>query len=154
MYSQTSRRTIRAPRPAVFAALLDPAAIEVWRVPDNMTARVEELEAKVGGRFRVTLTYLDDESGKTGEHTDTYGGRFAEIVEDERVVEVIEFESEDAALAGEMTMTTTLRDVPDGTEVELRHDGIPDAVPPDQNETGTRMSLTKLASYVERGSAG
>jgi hypothetical protein len=70
------------------------------------------------------------------------------------VVEVIEFDSPDADLAGEMTMTTTLRDVPEGTEVELTHDGIPDAVPPEENATGTRMSLAKLSAYVERNAAG
>jgi uncharacterized protein YndB with AHSA1/START domain len=150
VYSQTATVTVRADRAAVFAALLDPAAIETWRVPDNMTARVETLEARVGGSFRVTLTYLDDGVGKSGARTDTYHGRFAEITDGERVVEVIEFDSPDAAVAGEMTMTTTLREVPEGTEVELRHDGIPDAVPPDQNKTGTRMSLAKLAAYVEQ----
>jgi hypothetical protein len=53
-----------------------------------------------------------------------------------------------------MTMTTTLRDVPGGTEVELRHDGVPDAVAPADNRTGTRMALAKLAAYVERRAAG
>ena len=48
-----------------------------------------------------------------------------------------------------MTMTFTLRDVEGGTEVELLHEGLPDAVPPEDNETGTRMALTKLAAYVE-----
>ncbi len=138
----------------MFAALLDPEAIETWRVPDDMTARVELLDARVGGRFRVTLTYVTEGVGKSGDGTDSYGGTFAEIVPDERVVEVIEFDSPDPGLVGEMTMTTTLRDVPGGTEVTLRHDGIPDAVPPDQNRTGTRMALAKLAAYVERGAAG
>jgi uncharacterized protein YndB with AHSA1/START domain len=154
VYSQTAHHVVRAPREVVFAALLDPAAIETWRVPDNMTARVEELDARVGGRFRVTLTYLDDGVGKSGAGHDTYGGRFAEIVDGERVVEVIEFESPYPDLAGEMTMTTTLRDVPGGTEVELRHDGVPDAVAPADNRTGTRMALAKLAAYVERRAAG
>jgi activator of Hsp90 ATPase-like protein len=64
------------------------------------------------------------------------------------VVEEIEFEAEDPALRGRMTMTTTLRDADGATEVEIRHDGIPDAVPPEDNETGTRMALDKLARLV------
>lgn len=154
MYSQTARHVVRAPRAEVFSALLDASAIEAWRVPDNMSARVEELEPRAGGRFRVTLTYRDGGVGKSGTDRDTYGGRFAEIVDGERVVEVIEFESSDPTLAGEMTMTTTLRDVPGGTEVELRHDGVPDAVSARDNETGTRMALVKLAAFVESRSAG
>ena len=67
----------------------------------------------------------------------------------EQVVEVIAFETADPDLAGEMTMTFTLRDVEGGTEVELLHEGLPDAVPPEDNATGTRMALAKLAAYVE-----
>src|SRR4051794_36848043 len=150
MYSQTAIQLVRAPRSAVYAAFLDPRAIEAWRVPDDMTATVEELDAREGGRFRVSLTYRDPErAGKTGVGTDTYAGRFARLVADEQVVEVIEFETPDPGLTGEMTMTWTLREVDGGTEVELLHEGLPDAVPPEDNATGTRMALTKLAAHVE-----
>ena len=66
------------------------------------------------------------------------------------MVERIEFETDDPDLAGAMTMTWTL-DARSraATEVELLHEGLPDAVPPEDNATGTRMSLTKLAAYVE-----
>jgi hypothetical protein len=70
-------------------------------------------------------------------------------VPDEQVVEVMSFESADEAFGGEMTMTTNLRDVEGGTEVELVHEGIPDAVRPEDNEAGTRMTLANLAAYVE-----
>jgi uncharacterized protein YndB with AHSA1/START domain len=56
MYAQTASRLVRAPRATVYAALLDPRAIETWRVPDDMTARVAEWEPVEGGRFRVALT--------------------------------------------------------------------------------------------------
>ncbi len=68
---------------------------------------------------------------------------------DEQVVEVLAFESADPALRDTMTMTTTLTDADGGTEVRMLHEGIPDAVPADQNETGTRMALEKLARLVE-----
>lgn len=153
-YTQTAEVIVRAPRATVFVALLDPDAIAAWRTPDNMSAEVLEWEPEVRGRFRVSLTYDGAEAGKTEGGTDTYGGRFVEIVADELVVEVIEFESDDAELAGEMTITTTLRDTDEGTEVELRHDGIPDAVSAEDNAHGTRMSLAKLAAYVEAKPAG
>jgi uncharacterized protein YndB with AHSA1/START domain len=154
VYSQTATQVVHAPRNAVYAALLDAEAVARWRVPDDMTAEVLEWEPRPGGRFRVSLTYAGDQQGKTEGGTDTYSGHFADLVTDERVVEVMEFESTDPDLGGEMTMTTSLREVAVGTEVELRHDGIPDAVAPQDNATGTRMALAKLAAYVEATAAG
>jgi uncharacterized protein YndB with AHSA1/START domain len=150
MYSQTATQLVRAPRSAVYAALLDPRATATWRVPDDMTARVAEWEPVQGGRFRVSLTYrAEDRTGKTEGATDTYSGHFVRLVPDEQVVEQLEFETDDPDLAGAMTMTWTLTEVEGGTEVDLLHEGLPDVVPPEDNATGTRMSLTKLAAYVE-----
>ena len=150
MYDQRASRLVRAPRGAVYAALLDPRAVETWRVPDDMVARIAEWEPTEGGRFRVSLTYrAEDRTGKTEGATDTYAGRFTRLVPDRQVVEEIGFETDDADLATPMTMTWSLRDVDDGTEVDLLHEGLPDAVAPEDNETGTRMALTKLAAYVE-----
>jgi uncharacterized protein YndB with AHSA1/START domain len=102
----------------------------------------------------VSLTYSDPErAGKTDGATDTYAGRFVRLVPDEQVVEELAFETDDPELAGTMTMTWTLRDADveggGGTEVDLLHEGLPDAVPPEDNATGTRMSLANLAAYVE-----
>jgi uncharacterized protein YndB with AHSA1/START domain len=150
MYEQRATQRVRAPRSAVYAALLDPRATEVWRVPDDMTASVREWEPVEGGRFRVSLTYRGEErAGKTEGATDTYSGEFARLVPDEQVVESIEFDTDDPELRGPMTMTWSLQEVDGGTEVDLLHEGIPDVVPPQDNETGTRMSLSKLAAYVE-----
>jgi uncharacterized protein YndB with AHSA1/START domain len=150
MYEQTATTLVRAPRSAVYAALLDPIAVGTWRVPDDMVARIEEWEPVEGGRFRVSLTYrAEDRTGKTEGATDTYSGHFARLVPAEQVVEKLAFDTSDAELADEMTMTFTLRDADGGTEVELHHEGLPDVVPPEDNATGTRMALTKLAAYVE-----
>ena len=146
----TTTGLVRAPRSLVYAALLDPAAVERWRVPDDMTARVHEWEPREGGRFRVSLTYRDgDRAGKADGATDTYAGTFTRLVPDELVVEELEFESDDPDLRGTMTMTWTLREVGGGTELHLLHEGLPDAVRAEDNEEGTRMSLRKLAAYVE-----
>ena len=153
MYSQTATQLVRAPRSAVYAALLDPQAIETWRVPDDMSASVGEWDPREGGRFRVSLTYRGEErTGKTEGATDTYSGEFTRLVPDEQVVEELAFETDDPALQGTMTMSWTLRDVDGGTEVDLLHEGLPDVVPPEDNETGTRMALAKLAAYVEGSS--
>jgi uncharacterized protein YndB with AHSA1/START domain len=152
MYSTRVSRLVRAPRAAIYQALLSADAVARWRVPDDMTSVVHEFDAREGGRFRVSLTYSPDASegvGKSSSHTDTYHGVFVKLVPDEQVVEVSEFESADPALSGEMTMTTTLTDAPGGTEVVIVHEGIPDAVPAADNETGTRMALDSLARLVE-----
>ena len=152
MYSTTASTVVPAAPATVYQALLDPDAVAIWRVPDGMRGTVHELDARVGGRIRMSLTYDDPEAvGKTAGATDTYAGTFIELVEGERVVEEVAFElgdSVDPALAGTITMTTTLREVAGGTEVELRMDGMPDAVPPADNEAGTRMALDKLAQLV------
>jgi uncharacterized protein YndB with AHSA1/START domain len=153
---QRASRLVRATKAAVYAALLDAEAVETWRVPDDMVARVEEWEPVEGGRFRVSLSYRDPgRAGKTSGATDTYAGRFVRLVPGEQVVERLAFETEDPALADEMTMTVTLREVDGGTEVELFHQGLPDAVPAEDNAAGTRMALAKLAALVEgRSGAG
>jgi uncharacterized protein YndB with AHSA1/START domain len=150
MYSTRVSGRVRAPRAAVYQAFVDAEAIAAWRVPDDMSAQVHAFEPREGGAFRVSLTYdAPNRAGKSSGRTDTYHGHFAELVPSERVVEVFEFETDDAALQGVMTMTTTLAEADDGTEVVIAHEGVPDAVPPADNETGMRMALANLAAYVE-----
>ncbi|MFJ3103581.1 SRPBCC family protein [Streptomyces sp. NPDC086835] len=150
MYSTQVSRHVRAPRAAVYRALLDADAVAKWRVPTGMSSRVHEFDAREGGRFRVSLMYdAPAGTGKSAPHTDTYHGRFARLVPDEAVVEVLEFETADPALRWEMTMTTTLTDAAGGTDVVIVHEGIPDIVPAADNETGTRMALDNLARLVE-----
>jgi uncharacterized protein YndB with AHSA1/START domain len=152
VYSTKVAVHIKAPREAVYRALTDAGAIAHWRVPDGMSTHVHEFDAREGGRFRVSLSYADPTTaGKSAGHTDTYHGHFAELVPNERVVEVLEFESDDPALAGTMTMTTTLTAADDGTAVVLLQEGVPDVVPVADNETGFRMALEKLAKLVESG---
>src|SRR6266567_4257938 len=98
-------RHIRAPRAAVYRALLDARAVATWRVPTGMSSVVHEFDAREGGSFRISLTYdAPTGTGKTTAHTDTYHGRFVKVVPNEQVVEVEEFETTDPALRGEMTM--------------------------------------------------
>jgi uncharacterized protein YndB with AHSA1/START domain len=143
---------INAPRAVVYRALLDARTIATWRVPTGMSGHLHEFDAREGGSVRISLTYdVPNGTGKTTAHTDTYHGHFVTLVPDEQVVEVLEFETTDPALRGEMTMTTTLVDADGGTDVLVVHEGIPDGVPATDNETGTRMSLANLAALVEAG---
>lgn len=146
MYSTRISRVVRASAAHVYAALTNADAVARWRVPEGMTSRVHEFDPREGGRFRVSLTYVGEGSaGKSAEHIDTYHGHFARLVPGELVVEVFGFETDEAALAREMTMTTTITPVDEGVRVEILHEGCPAPVPRADNELGTRMALANLA---------
>ncbi|MFE8604245.1 SRPBCC family protein [Archangium violaceum] len=143
-------RHVKAPRARVYRALIDARAVAAWRVPPGMTSHVHVFEPREGGSIRISLTYDEPTAtGKTTAHTDTYHGRFVKLVPDEQVVETIEFETEDPALRGEMTLTISLVDADGGSDVIAVHDGVPSGVSPADNETGWRLSLERLAALVE-----
>lgn len=144
-------QVIKAPRDAIYRACLDPASLVLWRVPDSMVARVHAFDAREGGRFRMSLTYQDpaqSPGGKTSGDTDTFQGRFTELVPDEKIVEVVQFESQDPRFAGEMTLTTSFTDTDEGTEVTVLCEDIPAGIRPEDNEAGTQQALRKLAALV------
>ena len=145
------QRIIHAPPERVYAALVDPAAVARWRVPAAMSSEVHEFDAREGGAVRVSLTY--DAPGRTGKsagRTDTYHGRFVRLVPNELFVEVDEFETDDPALRGEMTLSIRLAPAPGGaTELRATHEGVPEAVPAADNEAGWREALARLAALVE-----
>src|SRR6266545_3554754 len=123
MSSTRISRHVNAPRAIVYRALLDARAVATWMVP----------------------------TGKTTAHTDTFHGRFVKLVQNEQVVEVVEFETTDPAMRGEMTITYSLVDTDGGTDIYAVHDGLPLGLSPVDNETGWQMSLAKLAALVEAG---
>jgi uncharacterized protein YndB with AHSA1/START domain len=140
---------VNAPRPTVYRALVDARAVAIWMVPNGMTSHVHAFEAREGGLFRISLTYdTPNGTGKTTAHTDTYHGRFVKLVPNELVLEVMEFETADPQMLGEMTVTFTLLDAGVGTDVLGVHDNLPPGVSPIDNEKGWRMALEKLARLV------
>jgi uncharacterized protein YndB with AHSA1/START domain len=143
-------RHLAAPRAAVYAALVDPRSVARWKVPAGMTAVVHELEPREGGRIRVSLTYADASgSGKTTAQTDTYHGRFLELIPNERVVEVDEFETLDPGLQGEMRTTIELADADGCTDLTAVHEGLPPGLSLEDNEAGWTEALSRLAALVE-----
>lgn len=152
---RTTRLTqhVNAPRAAVYRALVDAQAVAIWMVPDGMTSVVHAFDAREGGAIRISLTYeAPDAVGKTQANTDTSYGRFVTLAPDERVVEALEFETDDPAMRGEMTVIYTLVDTADGgTDLHAEHRGVPPGVSLADNDAGWRMSLGKLATLVESG---
>jgi uncharacterized protein YndB with AHSA1/START domain len=152
MNSTLIRVHINAPRAVVYRTILDARAVATWMVPNGMTSQVHTFDARDGGSFRISLTYDEPTgTGKTTARNDTFHGRFVKLVTNEQIVEVVEFETTDPSLRGEMTITYTLSDTNGGTDVLAVHDGLPRGLSPSDNEVGSRMSLTKLAGLVEAG---
>lgn len=117
-----------------------------------MTSHVHVFDAREGGSFRISLTYDDPTgTGKTTAHTDTYHGHFVKLVPNAQGVEVMAFETADAAMRGEMRVTLTLTDAGSGTDVLAVHQDLPPGLSPEDNEAGWRMALDKLAALVEAG---
>ena len=139
-----------APRERVYNALIDPQAVREWMVPDGMTSTIHNFEAREGGFFRISLTYDEPTgTGKSSSHRDTYHGTFVTLVPGHKVVQRLEFETSDPSLQGEMTTSFTLREVDGRTELLATHESLPPGLSADDNETGWRMSLQKLARLVQ-----
>lgn len=139
------------PRERVYEALTDPDPVQRWMVPDGMTSQVHTFDAREGGRFRISLTY--DDPTRVGESegiTDTLQGRFEKLVPGREVVQIVEFDTDDPEVSGEMTITYSLRRADGGgTNIMAIHDGLPPGVDPHDNEIGWKMSIDKLAGLVE-----
>ncbi len=148
--TDTASRVVAASPSVVYRALIDPAAIVKWRPPKGMTGAIFTFEPHVGGPFRMSLTYTDGGGhGKTAEQIDIIGGRFVELVPDDRVVEAIEFESDDPAFAGIMRITTLLVPSEGGTEVTIRCEDVPSGISAEDHQAGLASTLANLAAYTE-----
>ena len=145
-------RHMRAPRSAVYRALVDRDSVRHWMVPHGMTSHIHVFDPREGGEFRISLTYdAPTGAGETNAQTDTFHGRFVRLVPDAEVVQVVEFETTDPALHGEMTITYLLAEAADGgTDLFGLHENVPAGVRPGDNEVGWSMSIDKLAGLVEK----
>jgi uncharacterized protein YndB with AHSA1/START domain len=145
---------INLPREDVYQAFLEADAVAQWLPPDGMRGHIDLFEPYEGGKFRISLTYENPEDslgGKTSEDTDTAEGKFVELLPNEKIVWVSEFDSDQPEYAGEMRITWSLADSDGGTEVSVLCEGIPTGIRLEDNELGSKQSLQKLAAFVERG---
>jgi uncharacterized protein YndB with AHSA1/START domain len=145
---------IAATAQELYAAFADPAKLMAWLPPGTMTGRVLEYDFREGGRYRIALTYDDaapTTAGKTEGRTDVSAGRFLALEPDRRIVQSVEFESADAAFAGEMVMTWAFEPTPSGTKVTITAENVPAGISPADHEEGLRSSLENLGRFVGAG---
>jgi uncharacterized protein YndB with AHSA1/START domain len=147
-------RVIAAPPDDVYAALVNPETLTAWLPPAGMTGTFEQFDARPGGSYRLVLTYTDASAspGKTTAATDIVESRFIDIVPGVRVVQAVDFVSDDPTYAGTMTMTWEVTGVDDGTRVDITADNVPDGIAANDHAAGLASSLTNLAEYLEGSS--
>ncbi|MBL8777561.1 MAG: GNAT family N-acetyltransferase [Acidimicrobiales bacterium] len=145
-------RVVLAPSEQVYAALTDPEALVAWLPPSGMHGRFEHVDLRAGGSYRLVLSYddPDDASGaKAADGTDVVEARILEVDAGRRIVQAVDFESDDPAFAGTMTMAWMLAPVADGTRVEIVADDVPVGISAEDHAAGIHSSLVNLATHVE-----
>jgi uncharacterized protein YndB with AHSA1/START domain len=133
---------VLATRPEkVYRAFLEADALAKWLPPNGFACTVHQLEAKVGGTFKMSFRNF------TTGHAHSFGGQYLELVPNERVRYTDKFD--DPNLAGEIQVTITLKKVSVGTEVDIVQSGLPDVIPVEACYLGWQQSLNNLAQLIE-----
>ena len=134
-------RVIRAPAERVYRAFLDAEAMVKWLPPHGFTGRVHQMDARVGGGYRMSFTNFG--TGKSH----SFGGTYVELTPSERIRYTDKFD--DPNMPGEMQVAITLRKVACGTELEIVQSGVPVEIPVDFCHLGWQESLSLLTQLVE-----
>jgi len=134
-------RVLRSTPERVYKAFLDPDAMVKWLPPNGFTAKMHQMDARVGGTYRMSFTNFT--TGKSH----SFGGTFLELTPNERLRYTDKFD--DPNLPGEIQVTVTLKKVVVGTEVNIVQEGVPEVIPAEACYLGWQESLALLASLVE-----
>jgi len=134
-------RVLTAPLERVYRAFLDADAMAKWLPPHGFTCKVYQLDAKVGGTYKMSFTNFS-----TG-HSHYFGGKYLELIPNTLIRNTDVFD--DPSLPGEMITTVSLKQVSVGTEVHITQEGIPAAIPVEGCYLGWQESLTLLAQLVQ-----
>ena len=134
-------RVLKAPPARVYRAFIDPSAMVKWLPPHGFTGTVHELDAKVGGKYRMSFTTF----GSGSSHS--FGGEYLELAPGKRIVHTDRFD--DPNLPGEMITTIAFVKVSCGTELHVTQEGVPSMIPPEMCYLGWQESLELLGKVVE-----
>ena len=134
-------RVLRATPEKIYRAFLDADAVAKWLPPYGFTCKVDHLDARVGGTYKMSFSNFTTGDGHS------FGGEYLELVPSEKIRYTDKFD--DPALTGEMQTTITLKAVACGTELHAVQDGIPEIIPPEMCYLGWQESLAQLANLVE-----
>ena len=134
-------RVLRSKPERVYRAFIDPDALVKWLSPHGFTAKVHQMEARVGGTYKMSFKNF------TTGTAHSFGGKYLELVPNERLRYTDKFD--DPNLPGEMQTTITIKAVPVGVELNVVQEGLPDAIPLEACYLGWQDSLQLLTQLVE-----
>jgi uncharacterized protein YndB with AHSA1/START domain len=134
-------RVLRAAPERVYRAFLDPDAMAKWLPPNGFTGKVHEMDARIGGRHKMSFTNFT--TGKSH----SFGGTYLKLTPNELIRYTDKFD--DPNLPGEMQVTVTLTKVMCGTDLQVVQEGVPDVIPAEMCYLGWQESLILLAKLVE-----
>lgn len=134
-------RVLNAPAERIYRAFLEPDAMTKWLPPNGFTGQVHEMDARVGGGYRMSFTNFGTKSSHS------FAGKYVELTPYERIRYTDKFD--DPNLPGEMHVSVSLRKVSCGTELEIVQEGIPAVIPAEMCYLGWQESLLQLAKLVE-----
>ena len=145
-----AERVIVAPAERLFACWTDPALLALWLPPRGMTGRVDVLDLRPGGRFRLVLFYEDATlRGKSGDGQDVVAGQFVAVDPPRHLAFVSRFQSDDPQFQGEMRMDWHFDPVGKTTLVRIVASNVPPGISAEDHAAGMGSSLTQLAALVE-----
>lgn len=133
-------RVLAAPPERVYRAFTDPEAMVKWLPPDGFTAKVHQIDVRVGGSYKMSFTNFSTK------HSHSFGGKYIELKPNELLRYIDKFD--DPNLPGEMQITVTFREVACGTELRVTQENIPEAIPAEMCYLGWQQSLNSLAQLV------
>lgn len=134
-------RVLRAPPERVYRAFLDADAMVKWLPPNGFTGKVQHVDARPGGSYKMSFTNFTTGSSHS------FGGQYVELVPHERIRYTDRFD--DPNLPGAMDVTISLTKVSCGTELNVTQEGVPDIIPAEACYLGWQESLVLLAKLVE-----
>jgi len=143
----TTDRTVRLHRvlptkpEKIYRAYLDADALARWLPPNGFTGKAYELDARIGGRHRMSFTNF------TTGNSHSFGGEYVELMPNQRLRCTDRFD--DPNLPGEIRVTVDLKAVSCGTELTIAQEGIPEVIPLEACYLGWQESLRNLARLVE-----
>jgi uncharacterized protein YndB with AHSA1/START domain len=149
-------RLIAAAPARVYEALVDPDALATWLPPTGMTGRFERFDLRPGGSYRMVLTYSDPSgaSAKSTADSDVVDVRFVDVVPGRRIVQAVDFVSDDPDYSGTMTMTWYVVPLDGETRVDIVAEDVPPGISAEDHAAGFASTLDNLARYLEAQAPG
>ena len=151
MRVDSASRLIYAAPSDIYQAFAQIGSLEQWLPPEDMTGEIVHFDFRVGGSYRMRLTYKDahDGLGKTSDDSDEVQAQLVSLKPGQRVVQEINFESDDPSFVGTMRMTWTFEPSDGGTCVTVCAENVPVGIRPEDHQAGLDSTLANLARFIE-----